>query len=104
MGRDVQWYGDAWDEYCEWQRTDKAILKRINELIVECRPVDAQQFGLLTDGHFIILAHHFQPFPAGILRHQIFFEPRQLCGQPAYWYYSLCIYIKRFRKMEKIIL
>ncbi len=37
MGRDVQWYGDAWDEYCEWQRTDKAILKRINELIKDAR-------------------------------------------------------------------
>jgi len=37
MGRDVQWYGDAWDEYCEWQRTDKAILKRINELIKDIR-------------------------------------------------------------------
>ncbi len=37
MGRDVQWYGDAWDEYCEWQRTDKAILNRINELIKDAR-------------------------------------------------------------------
>lgn len=37
MGRAVQWYGDAWDEYCEWQRTDKAILKRINELIKDAR-------------------------------------------------------------------
>ncbi len=37
MGRGVQWYGDAWDEYCEWQRTDKAILKRINELIKDAR-------------------------------------------------------------------
>jgi len=37
MGRDVQWYGDAWDEYCEWQRTDKAVLKRINELIRDAR-------------------------------------------------------------------
>ena len=37
MRRAVQWYGDAWDEYCEWQRTDKAILKRINELIKDAR-------------------------------------------------------------------
>ena len=37
MGRDVQWYGDAWDEYCEWQKTDRAILKRIHELIKETR-------------------------------------------------------------------
>lgn len=37
MGRAVQWYGDAWDEYCEWQRTDKTTLKRINELIKDVR-------------------------------------------------------------------
>lgn len=37
MGRTVQWYGDAWDEYCEWQKTDKAELKRINELIKDAR-------------------------------------------------------------------
>ncbi len=37
MGRAVQWYGDAWDEYCEWQRTDKMTLKRINELIKDIR-------------------------------------------------------------------
>lgn len=37
MGRTVQWYGDAWDEYGEWQRTDKAALKRINELIKDAR-------------------------------------------------------------------
>ena len=33
MGMDVQWYGDAWEEYCLWQQTDKAALKRINVLI-----------------------------------------------------------------------
>lgn len=37
MGMAVQWYSDAWDEYCEWQRTDKATLKRINELIKDAR-------------------------------------------------------------------
>lgn len=37
MGRGIQWYGDAWDEYCEWQRKDKQILKRINELIKDAR-------------------------------------------------------------------
>ncbi len=37
MGRGVQWYGDAWDEYCEWQRTDKAVTKRINALIRDAR-------------------------------------------------------------------
>lgn len=37
MGRAVQWHGDAWDEYCQWQRTDKEALRRINELIEEAR-------------------------------------------------------------------
>lgn len=37
MGRAVQWHGDAWDEYCQWQRTDRAALRRINELIKEAR-------------------------------------------------------------------
>lgn len=37
MGREVQWDGDAWDDYCEWQRTDKDILKRINALIKDAR-------------------------------------------------------------------
>lgn len=33
MGRGIQWDLDAWEDYCEWQRTDKATLKRINALI-----------------------------------------------------------------------
>ena len=37
MGRGIQWYGDAWDKYCEWQRTDKVTLKYINELIKDAR-------------------------------------------------------------------
>ena len=37
MGRGVQWHGDAWDEYCEWQRMDKTVLKRINVLIKDAR-------------------------------------------------------------------
>lgn len=37
MGRDLQWHGDAWDEYCEWQQTDKATLRRINALIKDAR-------------------------------------------------------------------
>ena len=32
MGRGIQWDGDAWADYCEWQK-DKATLKRINALI-----------------------------------------------------------------------
>lgn len=37
MGRGIRWYGDAWDEYCKWQQADKAIIKRINELIKDAR-------------------------------------------------------------------
>jgi len=37
MGRDLQWYGDAWEEYCAWQQTSKTTLKRINELIRDAR-------------------------------------------------------------------
>ena len=33
MGRNIQWYGDAWEEYCQWQQTDRAMTKRINALI-----------------------------------------------------------------------
>lgn len=33
--RRIQWDFDAWDEYCQWQQTDKAVLKRINLLIRE---------------------------------------------------------------------
>lgn len=28
---------DAWEDYLYWQRTDKNILKRINELIKYCK-------------------------------------------------------------------
>ena len=27
------WDDDAWEEYLEWQKTDKKTLKRINELV-----------------------------------------------------------------------
>ena len=37
MGRAVQWHGDAWDEYCKWMQTGKAIVKRINELVKDAR-------------------------------------------------------------------
>ncbi len=33
----LQWDFDAWDDYCCWQRTDKAVLRRINELIKDIR-------------------------------------------------------------------
>ena len=28
---------DAWDDYLYWQKTDKAVLKKLNALIKECR-------------------------------------------------------------------
>ena len=36
MGRGIQWDGDAWEDYCEWQK-DKPTLKRINALIKDIR-------------------------------------------------------------------
>ena len=33
----IQWDFDAWEEYCEWQQTNKAVLKRINALIKDIR-------------------------------------------------------------------
>lgn len=33
----VQWDFDAWEEYCEWLRENKAILKRINQLVKDIR-------------------------------------------------------------------
>jgi len=33
---DLSWDKDAWQDYIYWQQTDKAVLRRINELIKEC--------------------------------------------------------------------
>ena len=33
--RRLQWDFDAWEDYLDWQRNDKKILKRINQLIRE---------------------------------------------------------------------
>lgn len=35
--KSIQWDYDAWEEYCEWQRINKAILKRINQLVKDIR-------------------------------------------------------------------
>ncbi|MET7256826.1 Txe/YoeB family addiction module toxin [Dyadobacter fermentans] len=32
----LSWHPDAWEDYVEWQRVDRNIAKRINELIKEC--------------------------------------------------------------------
>lgn len=29
----IKWEADAWDEYVDWQLIDKAILRKINQLI-----------------------------------------------------------------------
>ncbi len=29
----IQWDCDAWNEYCDWQQTNKSVLKRINQLL-----------------------------------------------------------------------
>ena len=29
--------GEAWEDYLYWQRQDKAVVKRINELITACK-------------------------------------------------------------------
>ena len=33
----IQWDFDAWEDYCQWQQTNKAVLKRINMLIKDMR-------------------------------------------------------------------
>ncbi len=33
---DLSWDKDAWEDYLYWQQTDKAVLRRINEIIKEC--------------------------------------------------------------------
>jgi toxin YoeB len=35
MKRDICFEPSAWEDYTHWQKTDKAILKRINALITE---------------------------------------------------------------------
>lgn len=32
----LSWHPNAWEDYVEWQRIDRNIAKRINELIKEC--------------------------------------------------------------------
>ncbi len=33
---ELSWDVHAWEDYLYWQKTDKQILKRINELIQDC--------------------------------------------------------------------
>ena len=35
MTLSIRWDYDAWDDYLQWQKDDKRIVKRINQLIVD---------------------------------------------------------------------
>lgn len=41
----IQWDIDAWEEYCEWQRIDRVILKRINTLVKDIRRAPFEGIG-----------------------------------------------------------
>jgi toxin YoeB len=33
---ELVWQSNAWEDYLYWQKTDKKVLQRINDLIKEC--------------------------------------------------------------------
>jgi toxin YoeB len=33
---ELVWQTSAWEDYCHWQKQDKKILARVNELIKDC--------------------------------------------------------------------
>ena len=33
---ELVWQTNAWEDYCHWQKQDKKILERVNELIRDC--------------------------------------------------------------------
>jgi toxin YoeB len=33
---ELVWQSKAWDDYLYWQKTDKKVLQRVNDLIKEC--------------------------------------------------------------------
>ena len=33
---ELVWQTNAWEDYCHWQKQDKKILERLNELIKDC--------------------------------------------------------------------
>ncbi|MGA0557685.1 Txe/YoeB family addiction module toxin [Larkinella sp. VNQ87] len=41
----LSWDRDAWQDYLYWQKTDKNVLKRINELIKDCLRTPFQGIG-----------------------------------------------------------
>jgi Txe/YoeB family toxin of Txe-Axe toxin-antitoxin module len=38
----INWEEEAWQEYVDWQQTDKAILRKINQLIKDIQRQPAQ--------------------------------------------------------------
>lgn len=41
----IDWTKDAWEDYLYWQKTDKKILKRINELIKNVQRTPTEGIG-----------------------------------------------------------
>ena len=41
----IDWEPSAWDEYVDWQTTDKAMLKRINRMIKEIQRTPFEGIG-----------------------------------------------------------
>ena len=41
----INWEPGAWDEYVDWQTTDKAMLKRINRMIKEIQRTPLEGIG-----------------------------------------------------------
>jgi toxin YoeB len=41
----INWEPGAWDEYVDWQTTDKAMLKRINRMIKEIQRTPFEGIG-----------------------------------------------------------
>ena len=41
----IDWEPSAWDEYIEWQTTDKTMLKRINRMIKEIQRTPFEGIG-----------------------------------------------------------
>jgi len=33
---ELVWQTNAWEDYCHWQKQDKKILERVNDLIKDC--------------------------------------------------------------------
>lgn len=47
----IHWDVDAWKEYCDWQKRDKSVVKRINRMIkeIERSPFDGMGKNAASD-------------------------------------------------------